>query len=115
MGLSRQEYWNGLPSPPLGDLPKPGIEPESPGPLALQVDSLPLSHQGSPKDSGKSQDSHDSDLGILSPDTHARNYHEVSPPSGARQVSPDLWAVPPGGPSLWTEKGGRPGSFAVRC
>ena len=32
------------PFPPLGDLPGPGIEPASP---ALQVDSLPLSHQGS--------------------------------------------------------------------
>ena len=29
-GFSRQEYWNGLPFPPLGDLPDPGIEPESP-------------------------------------------------------------------------------------
>ena len=44
-GFSRQEYWSGLPFPPPGDLPDPGIEPESP---ALQVDSLPLSHQGSP-------------------------------------------------------------------
>ena len=25
-GFSRQEYWSGLPCPPLGDLPKPGIE-----------------------------------------------------------------------------------------
>ena len=25
MGLSRQEYWNGLPCPPPGDLPYPGI------------------------------------------------------------------------------------------
>ena len=24
MGLSRQEYWNGLPCPPPGDLPDPG-------------------------------------------------------------------------------------------
>ena len=24
-----QEYWTGLPYPPLGDLPDPGIEPES--------------------------------------------------------------------------------------
>ena len=30
MGLSRQEYQNGLPSPPLGDLPDPGIEPVFP-------------------------------------------------------------------------------------
>ena len=27
LGFSRQEYWNGLPRPPLGDLPNPGIEP----------------------------------------------------------------------------------------
>ena len=33
----RQEYWSGLPCPPPGDLPNPGIEPRSPG---LQVDSL---------------------------------------------------------------------------
>ena len=26
MGFSRQEYWNGLPYPPPGDLPDPGIE-----------------------------------------------------------------------------------------
>ena len=29
-GFSSQEYWSGLPSPPPGDLPNPGIEPESP-------------------------------------------------------------------------------------
>ena len=27
MGLSRQEYWSGLPFPSPGDLPNPGIEP----------------------------------------------------------------------------------------
>ena len=26
MGFSRQEYWNGLPCPPPGDLPDPGIK-----------------------------------------------------------------------------------------
>ena len=41
MGFPRQEYWSGLPFPPPGDLPDPGIEPSSP---ALQADSLPLSH-----------------------------------------------------------------------
>ena len=30
MGFSRQEYWSGLPGPPPGDLPDPGIEPSSP-------------------------------------------------------------------------------------
>ena len=29
MGLVRQEYWSGLPCPSPGDLPNPGIEPES--------------------------------------------------------------------------------------
>ena len=29
MGFSRQEYWSGLPGPPPGDLPDPGIEPAS--------------------------------------------------------------------------------------
>ena len=45
MGFSRQEYWSGLPCPPPGDLPDPGIKLMSP---ASKVDSLPLSHQGSP-------------------------------------------------------------------
>ena len=36
IGFSRQEYWSGLPCPPLGDLPQPGIKPRSP---ALQADS----------------------------------------------------------------------------
>ena len=29
MGLSRQEYWSGLPCSPPGDLPDPGVEPAS--------------------------------------------------------------------------------------
>ena len=29
VGFSRQEYWSGLPCPPPGDLPDPGIEPTS--------------------------------------------------------------------------------------
>ena len=45
MGFPRQEYWNELPYPFPGDLPNSGIKPESP---ALQMDSLPLGHQGSP-------------------------------------------------------------------
>ena len=28
-GFTRQEYWSGLPYPPPGDLPDPGIEPAS--------------------------------------------------------------------------------------
>ena len=43
MGFSRQKYWSGLPCPPPGDLPDPGIEPKSP---ALQADSLPCEPAG---------------------------------------------------------------------
>ena len=47
MGFPRQEHWYRLPFPSPGDLPDPGIKPTSP---ALQADSLPLSHLGSPFD-----------------------------------------------------------------
>ena len=46
MGFPRQGYWSGLPCHLPGDLPNPGIEAVSP---ELQVDSLPLSYQGSPE------------------------------------------------------------------
>ena len=49
MEFCKQEYWMGLPFPTPGGLPNPGIEPTSPVAPALQTDSLPLSHQGSPK------------------------------------------------------------------
>ena len=48
MGFFSQEYWSGLLCPPSGDLPGQGIEPTmSPAALALQADSLLLSHLGS--------------------------------------------------------------------
>ena len=45
MGFSRQECWSGLPFPSPGDLPNPGIEPESP---ALQADDLLTELRGKP-------------------------------------------------------------------
>ena len=45
IGFSRQEYWSGVPSPSPGDLPDPGIEPQSP---ALQADALPSELPGRP-------------------------------------------------------------------
>ena len=45
MKFSRQEYWSGLPFPFPGDLPDPGIEPQSP---ALQADALPSEPPGKP-------------------------------------------------------------------
>ena len=49
MGFSRQEYWSGLPCPPLGDLLDPGIEPMSPASSASQADFLLLSPWGNPR------------------------------------------------------------------
>ena len=48
MKFSGQEYWSGLPCPPPGDPPDPGIKPVSPAASTVQADSSPLSHQGSP-------------------------------------------------------------------
>ena len=48
-GVFQQEYWSGLPFPSPGDLPDSGMEPKSSMSPALQVDSLPLNHGGSPK------------------------------------------------------------------
>ena len=45
VGFPRQESWSGLPCSSPGALPTLGIDPASP---ALQADSLPLSHLGSP-------------------------------------------------------------------
>ena len=44
-GILQQEYWSGLPFPSPGDLPDPGIEPQSP---TLQADSLPSEPLGKP-------------------------------------------------------------------
>ena len=49
VGFSKEEYWSGLPCPPPGDLPDPGVKPVCPETPALQVDSLLLSHLGKPK------------------------------------------------------------------
>ena len=46
-GIFQQGFWSGLPFPPPGDLPNPGIGPMFPVSPALQADSLPLSHWGS--------------------------------------------------------------------
>ena len=43
MGFPRQEYWSGLPFPPPGDLPDPGIEPASPAPALADESSTAVS------------------------------------------------------------------------
>ena len=77
MWFSRQESWSGLPCPPLGDLPNPGMEPTS---LALQADSSPLCHLGSPIFSGPS-----------------------GPPDRTREVGYESFHKGPGAPEGWCE------------
>ena len=50
MEFSRQKYWCGLPFPPPGNLPDPGIEPRSP---AMQADALPSETPGKPSMEGE--------------------------------------------------------------
>ena len=47
-GFSRQEYWSGLPCPPPGDLPNPGIKPTPPAAPALTGRFFTRSHMASP-------------------------------------------------------------------
>ena len=48
-GIFKQEYWSGLPCPPPGDLPDPGIEPVSlMSPALAGGFSLPLAPPGKP-------------------------------------------------------------------
>ena len=46
--FSRQEYWSGLPCPPPGDFPNPGIEPASLVSPALAGEFFTLQHLESP-------------------------------------------------------------------
>ena len=50
MRFPKQKYRSGLPFPSPGDLADPGIQPASPH---WKANSLPLSHQGSPKGDNK--------------------------------------------------------------
>ena len=46
MGFSRQKYCSGLPCPPPGDLPDPGVEPAPLAPVKKQAASLPPAPPG---------------------------------------------------------------------
>ena len=46
-GFPRQEYWSGLPFPPSGHIPYPGIKHMSSASLHWQADSFTPGHQGS--------------------------------------------------------------------
>ena len=58
MGFSRKEYWSGLPFPPPGHLPNPGIDPRSLILLHWQVGSLTTSSTSeAPRTGGPSHSS----------------------------------------------------------
>ena len=48
MEFSKQEYWSGVPFPPPGDLPDPGIKPTSLTSLALAGRFLTTEPPGKP-------------------------------------------------------------------
>ena len=52
-GFSKQEYWRGLPFPPPGDLPDPGIKPTSLMSPALAGGFFRFSPPGKPLYLGK--------------------------------------------------------------
>ena len=94
MGFSRQEYWSRLSCPPPGDLPHPGIEPRSP---TLQADSLPLSHQGSPRGHrqvSKGQDQSVTQVVASHPNSATQRQRQPEkcvtlPPRGQKEVERD--------------------------
>ena len=49
MGFSRPEYWSGLPFPPPGNLPDPGIKPRSPTAPALSGGFFTTEPPGKPQ------------------------------------------------------------------
>ena len=49
VGFTRQEYWSGVPLPPPGDLPNPGLEPASPVSPALAGRFFTTEPPGKPK------------------------------------------------------------------
>ena len=52
MRFSKQEFWSGLPCPPPGDLPHPGLKARLLHLLYWQVGSLPLALPGKPRSHG---------------------------------------------------------------
>ena len=55
MGFPRQKFWSGLPFPSPGDVPHPGIEPESPVFLALQAGLFTTESPGQPGRGGRGE------------------------------------------------------------
>ena len=90
MGFSRQEYWSGLPFPPVGDLPDPGIETMSLASPALQADSLPLSPDII---------SNGANLSLLTPDGRRHQFYDIS----VKDTQPEFNQEDTSGKSVWRD------------
>ena len=76
-----------MPSPPPGDLPDPGIEPSSLASPALQADSLPQGHQGSPKsERGEGKRIYFSKEGQISGEWRVQGEKEKGRPKTAAEI-----------------------------
>ena len=84
MWFSRQEYWSGLPCPPPGDLPNPGIEP------------TPLR---SPALAGRFIATEDAMVGCY----HQLNGHEFEQTLGDTEGQGSLPCCRPWGPRVWLD------------
>ena len=60
----RQEYWSGLPFPPPGDLPDPGIKPVAPASAALAGWFFTTEQRGEPLDSHSLAEMHEPSLKV---------------------------------------------------
>ena len=75
MRFPRQEYWRGLPCPPLEDLPDPGIESTSLMSPAFAGKFLTTCHLGSLRWHIKKQTHHFADKGLYSQSYGFSNSH----------------------------------------
>ena len=98
IGFSRQEYGCGLPFPPPGDLPDPGIEPMSPVSPALQADSLPAEPLPAPILASWTVHS-------LTSETNSKSLYESFGSVHKRYNSSWLWMFHPGISNLATYLG----------
>ena len=97
MGFSRQEYWNGLPRPPPGDLSNPGIERISLTSPALAGISLQLALPGKllqGREACKFQDIQALLFQVWSTDINCEGTAEVSWTLSSEGLSPKPWPVP---------------------
>ena len=83
MEFPRQEYWNGLPFSPPGDLPNPGIKPESPVSPALAGRFFTTEPQGKPLEVDTEMEFGDA-LCLLGTNTYIRKRGEAGSGAGSR-------------------------------